>query len=459
MIIKKTPIKTSSQNQNSNSKNIKLTALAVPLVIENLLFMLLGFIDVFALSQVDGTASAAIGTANQLVNFCNILFTVISGASAVAVSQCLGANQRKRASVITALSLAFNLVLGLVISIIMLLFKNPLISLIGAEGEAFNYATDYLSIVGMFLFGQAVMNSASSILRSYGYTKISMYITVIMNIINTTLDLLFVFYFKLNVKEVAKGVAIATSLSRMVGLTIIIIVLFTKIEKLSVFKMLKPLPINEFISLMKIGIPSAFESLNYNISQIVVTSIVLNCLDNYAYVTKNYVTSITMFFYIFSLSIGQAGQIAVGHKVGNKEFDSAYNTGKRAFIVGFLLSMFMSLLGIVFRENLMSIFDKDKNIIALGSTLIILNIFLEMGRTVNLIIINCLKGSGDVVFPTVAAIFSMWLLSTLLGYILAVPLGFGIKGLWIAFACDECFRGILMLFRWYGGKWRTKRIV
>ena len=81
-----------------------------------------------------------------------------------------------------------------------------------------------------------------------------------------------------------------------------------------------------------------------------------------------------------------------------------------------------------------------------------------MGRTVNLVIINCLKGAGDVIFPTGAAIFSMWVLSTLLAYILAVNCNLGINGLWIAFACDECFRGILMLMRWKSGKWRLKSV-
>ena len=442
------------------NKNIVINVrnLAIPIVVENLLFMLLGFIDVFALSQVNGTASAAAGTANQIISLCNILFSVIASASTIIIAQCLGAGKRERASTITALSLTFNTILGIVISIIIVLFNKSIIRLIGAQDQAFDYATKYLAIVGIFLFGQSILNSASSILRSHGYTKISMYIVVTMNIINTVLDLIFIFYFKWDIV----GVAIATSFSKLVGLIAILIIVFTKIEKISVFKRLFPLPVKDFIALLKIGVPSALESLNYNLSQLVVTSIVLRQLSDNEYIAKNYVTSITMFFYIFSLSIGQASQIVVSHKVGNKEFDSAYKTGKNSFITAFILSMFMCLLGIVFREQLLGIFaSKDtfsEEIIKIGSNLIILNIFLEMGRTVNLVIINCLKGAGDVIFPTGAAIFSMWVLSTLLAYILAVNCNLGINGLWIAFACDECFRGILMLMRWKSGKWRLKSV-
>ena len=71
---------------------------------------------------------------------------------------------------------------------------------------------------------------------------------------------------------------------------------------------------------------------------------------------------------------------------------------------------------------------------------------------------GCLRGAGDVYFPTICAVFSMILVSTLGSYILAVVCGLGIHGLWIAIAADEVIRGILMLLRWRSGKWRTKGI-
>ena len=120
--------------------------------------------------------------------------------------------------------------------------------------------------------------------------------------------------------------------------------------------------------------------------------------------------------------------------------------------------MALSLLGILLRYQLMALFTKDTAVISAGAVLIILNIFVEAGRTSNIIIISSLRGAGDVIFPTGVAIFSMWILSTFCGYLLAVVLGMGLNGLWVAFAADECFRGVLMLWRWRTGKWRLKRI-
>ena len=153
------------------------------------------------------------------------------------------------------------------------------------------------------------------IIRNHGHTQISMYVTVAMNIINTTLDIIFVLGLLGMPRMGIAGVAIATSLSRVVGTIVLLIILFIKIEKPSIFKLLKPFPYREVKNLLKIGVPSAFESFNYNLSQLVVTAIVLNFLTTTELVTKTYVQNIAMFFYIFSVSIGQASQILVGHLV------------------------------------------------------------------------------------------------------------------------------------------------
>lgn len=138
--------------------------------------------------------------------------------------------------------------------------------------------------------------------------------------------------------------------------------------------------------------------------------------------------------------------------------DEAYKQGSKGYRNALIITMIISVIGIIFRTQLISIFTNDAQVIELGSNILIMNIILELGRTTNLVVIACLRGAGDVIFPTVCAIFSMWVISTLGSYIFAVTFGMGIYGLWIAFAADECVRGIFMIWRWKSGKWRTKRL-
>lgn len=439
-------------------KKLKLFNLAWPIFVETLLFMLLGFVDVFVLSKYDDLAASSVNTANQAVSITTIVFTVISTASAVLISQYLGAKKRVSASRVAALSMTFHLVFGVILSIVFALFSRPILTLIGAEGKVLEYSTQYLSIVGGFIFFQALLSSMSVIVRNHGMTQISMFVTLGMNIMNTILDVLFVMGWCGFPRLGVLGVAIATTFSRLVGTVVLAVVLFKKVEKPSVFRLLKPFPKEDVKNIIKIGVPSAFETFLYNVSQVVITSIVLNCMTDAELITKTYVQNITMFFYLFTVAISQASQIITGHLVGAKKFDEVKKRAYRSYLSALAITMTICVVGAIFGRNLMGIFTKDTVVIALGAQVLCINIFLEAGRTTNLVIIGCLRGAGDVYFPTICAVFSMIIVSTLGSYIFAVVCGLGIYGLWIAIAADEVIRGILMLFRWRSGKWRTKGI-
>lgn len=441
-----------------NTKKLTLFNLAWPIFIETALFMFLGFIDVFVLSKYDNLAAAAANTANQAVGIFTLVFMVISGASAVLISQALGGGNKEKASRVAALSIVFNLILGIIVSVVICCFSKDILTFIGAKGKTLEFANEYLVIVGCFLFAQALLNAVAVIIRNHGKTKSCMYVTLVMNIVNTFLDVAFVMGLFGIPKLGLEGVAIATSFSRIVGLIVLLIILFRTVEKPSIFKLLKPFPTKDIVSLLKIGIPSALETFNYNLSQLVVTSVVLIYLTDIELIAKTYVSNIVMFFYIFTVAIGQASQILVGHKVGAKEYDGAYKQGFRSLKIALIISLSLSTLGMLFGKQLIGIYTEVPEIIAIGSVLLLINIFVEMGRTSNIVIISSLRGAGDVIFPTVVAIFSMWLISTLGSYVLAVQFGLGLTGLWIAFACDECLRGILMAVRWKKGKWRNKRL-
>lgn len=436
-------------------KKLTLFGLAWPIFIETALFMLLGMVDVFVLSQYNDLAASAVGTANQATSITTIVFTVVSTAAAVLISQYLGAKRKEDASKIAALAITLNFITGLLISAVFVFFNHPILGFIGAKGEILSLSGEYLSIVGGFMFLQAVLTAMAVVIRNHGMTKISMFVTVGMNIINTGLDILFVMVFDMGVT----GVAIATSFSRVAGTIVLAIVLFRRVESPKIFKYLKPLPWRDIRDMLKIGVPGALESFLYNLSQLVITSIVLNFLLEEELIAKTYVQNITMMFYIFAVAIGSASQILIGHLVGAGKKDEAFRQGIRSHVTALCITAVMCLIGVLLRYPLLGIFTENPAVINLGATVLLINIALEFGRTTNLVLIACLRGTGDVFFPTACAIFSNWALSVLGSYLLAVVFGMGIYGLWIALAADEVVRGLLMIWRWRSGKWKNKSIV
>ena len=440
------------------NKRMNLFALTWPIFIENVLFMLLGFIDIFVLSRYNDVAASAVSAANQIISICNLVFSIISGATAILISQSLGAQKRESASQIAALSLLFSTVIGLVISALIALFHRPLLAALGAQGEILEYGCEYLLIVGGFIFTQSLLNPVPAILRSHGHTRISMYVTAIMNLLNAVLDTAFVLgLFGLPSLGV-RGVAIATTLARVVGVAILCVMLFRHVEPLSIFSLLRPFPSEAGKKILLVGLPSAFESINYNVAQLVVTGIIFRFLSDSDFITKTYFSNIVIFFYVFSNSIAQGAQILVGYHMGNGEPDQADRVCMRSLRISLVISMAISIGALFIRRQLMMIFTNDPVIVQAGAALFFIDLFVEFGRTFNIVVINGLRGAGDTVYPSVVAVFSMWLVSTLGSFILAVPMGLGLRGIWIAFAADECLRGLLMQLRWKSGKWRSKSL-
>ena len=285
-----------------------------------------------------------------------------------------------------------------------------------------------------------------------------MYVTAIMNILNAVLDTAFVLgLFGLPSLGV-RGVAIATTLARVAGICILCFLLFKGVESPSIFALLKPFPKQEAKKILLVGIPSAFETINYNVAQLVVTSIIFHFLSDNDFIAKTYFSNIVIFFYIFSNSIAQAAQILVGYHIGNgghRLCRSRLHAFAESFPADCYVHQHRSIVCTPVSDD--GVHHRPV-IVQIGASLFFIDLFVELGRTFNIVVINGLRGAGDTVFPSVVAVFSMWLVATLGAFILAVPMGLGLPGIWIAFAADECLRGLLMQLRWKSGKWKTKSL-
>jgi Na+-driven multidrug efflux pump len=158
------------------------------------------------------------------------------------------------------------------------------------------------------------------------------------------------------------------------------------------------------------------------------------------------------------MSIGNAVQIKTGYFVGAKQPEDAYRRLYRYQIVGTAISVSMILIINLFKTSIITLFTHQAEIAALTSTLLMFSIYIETGRSLNLVTIPGLKGAGDVKFPVLYGIFSMWCIMVAGSWFLGFQVGLGLIGIWIAIGTDETLRGIVMLFRWKSKRWMTKAI-
>ena len=439
-------------------ENTPLLVLAGPMFLELLLNTMLNNVDTIMISHYDEYAVGAVGNANTIMFMMIILFNIIATATSVVVAQYLGAKMYDRMNMIYTLAVVVNLVVGIILSAVFC-FANPFImDFLNVSPEMRPLSMTYIYIVGGGGFLMAVSNVMLQILRCNGYTKIGMKVTFCINIVNIIGNYLFLYgplkYLNMGVA----GVAISTVVARFLAVIALIIFFYaTKTGKLSL-RLLNPFPFKLLSKMIKIGLPSAGENLTYNLYQTTLLSFV-NAMGNDAVNARAYCNTLISFAMIFSNASAMSTQIITGHLVGADKNDEAYKRVFKTLRTSMPITIALASINALLCGFTLHIFTDNTNIIALGQMIMIVDIFVETGRCLNMTFVSSLKAAGAYIFPFIAGILCNWGLGLTTGYVVGVALGLGVAGIFIGTATDECIRGLIVMYYWYKKKWLGKSVI
>lgn len=446
-----------AKERNSKEK-LSLFHLTWPIFLEVFLFTLMGVADTFMLSALADDAVAGVGAANQFIHITILILEVIGNGASIVVAQYLGSKKYQEVPKIAAVAITMNLVIGLVLSTLFVLFSKQMMLAMNLHGDVLMYADKYLAIIGGGIFLQALINATAAIVRVHGWTRQTMYVSVAMNILHIVGNYILIFG-KFGFPELGvQGAAISSVVSRVIALIIFFWLLYQALEFRIDFKYYLALPKEYIKKILAIGIPSALEQVLYQGCQITFLYYV-TFLGSEALAARQYAYNISMFTYLFAMAIGSGTAIIVGRYVGANRKDDAYEQLWTSVKWAISFTLVMVAVVMIFRYPLMRIFTDNPGVIKIGASVLLLSILLETGRTFNITIINTLRAAGDARYPVVIGFFSMVCMSLTLGYILVFSLHLGLVGVWLAIAADEWCRAILVFFRWRSRKWERYALV
>lgn len=440
------------------NENTSLLVIAGPMAIELFMNIFLNNIDTLMLSHYSENAVGAVGNANQVMFLLIIMFNIIATATSVVVAQYLGAEKKDKMNQIYTLALFFNLIFGLVLCGILVIGKGAIMNLLNVSLEMRPDFATYIDIVGGFMFIQAMNGVMLQILRCNGYTKIGMYLSFIINIVNIIGNYLFLYGPLKFLNFGVAGVAISTVTARTIALIVAIIAFYVnKVGKISL-KELVPFPVAMLSQMIKIGLPSAGENLCYNMYQMVLLSFV-NKMGNNAVNAQVYAKSLISFSTVFLNACAMGTQIIIGHLVGAGKEEAAYKRLLKTLRTSLAFTVMISSLNWILSPFSLKLFTSNPDIIKIATGILFVDIFVEFGRCMNITIISSLKAAGDYIFPLIVGICTMWGIGATLGYTMGTVMGLGVAGVFIGTASDECLRGFIVLYRWCKKKWFGKAIV
>ena len=448
-----------------NKETIKL---ALPVFIELFLGVSIGYINQFMFAGIP-QATNAIGQVNQVTNIFIVSFTVLSSSSLILITQLKGSNNNEGIKKIYPLTLSINLILGLLVCLVLLLISFFIFNLMNVDTQIIPLAKLYLYISAPSLIFYSLNQAYSSFLRANKKMVQPTIISFATNISNIIISAIVIWGIPdLSIEEKIIGVGYATLISRFISF--LAAYLFFKIsikEKISL-KELKPFPWNYLKKQLKIGLPTAGETLSYNLSQFVLAIIVnmsCNVLDQNL---RAYIMTFTSIIYLFASGSGIAMQVIEGNLLGQDDKEKASklvsDTGKMARIVSFIMSIIVLAIAFpVFSALMQSAVDNptinvnNVDSIYCGLTAVyclLINVVLEQGRATNLVYVKGLETAGDIAFPVTSSILTSWILTVGVSALLCLVFNLGIYGAFIGACLDECVRGISFYIRWKRGTWK-----
>ena len=439
---------------------LPMLKLTLPIAMEQFFRILVSSVDTMMLSSYSNDAVAAVGLVSQYSFFLTILFSVIGTGCSIVLAQYLGAEKsEKELNHIAQAGAIMVFGMSIFMTLLVIFGTGWLLDHYTLDPTVRHYAWQYCVIFGVIC---CVFNAFSllqgAILRSYGYTSEAMIVSIIANLVNVLGNALSLYgWFGLPILGVP-GVAGASGAAMLVSSILFFVFIRRRKDVQFHIHGITKVPREAFKMVLKVGVPTAGESLSYNVSQITVMAMI-STLGTYAMSAQVYTMTILRFVFIGAIAIGQATQIKSGYYVGAKQNDLVYKKVFRYQLVATAFSMVMIVVVNLIKNPVIRIFTDIPEVHSLVYTLLLYSAYIEFGRSLNLIYIGGLKGAGDVRFPVLYGIFSNWAIQVLLSYILGIRLGLGLVGFWLGIGTDETTRGLVMLFRWKSRRWQKHALV
>ena len=435
-----------------------ILSLSWPIFVELLLQMLVGNADQIMVGWRDPNGVGAIGNANQITNLLLLVFSVVCTAAMILVSQYLGAGDTKRVGRTCTAALLMNLIFGLAVSLLLILGCGPIFRLMGVHELIFAETCLYMRIIGAGMVFQAIYLTFTAFFRSSQMMRETMAVSIFMNCLNIGGNYILINGLGPLPALGVAGAAISSGLSRLAGVVVIACMFQRRFRGTLSLRHLRPFPKAEMRQLLGIGLPTGSESLSYNSSQICIQAI-CNRFAAYVVNTRVYAMIFANVTYMFGSALSQACQVVVARLMGAREMGDTHRQVMSTLKGAVLVSGGISILLCLAARPVYSIFTKDPQILALAGTIMLIEIPLELGRAVNMVMCRALQACGDIRFPTVICVIDAWLMGVGGSFFLGIVLGWGLAGLWTAMAADECIRAVLFLIRWQSGVWQQKRLL
>ena len=399
-----------------------LLRLIIPLVIEQLLLMTVGMADTVMVTTSGEAAVSGVSLVDNINTLIIQVFSALSTGGAVVVSQYLGRQDTDNAK---------------------------------AASKQLLYAMCALSLL---LMGAGIYNAGAALFRAMGNSKVSMFCSLVVNVINITVNAVLIFGFGMG----AAGAGIGTLVSRIAAAVIIMALLNHPDHVLRVEGLLRFEFRGAIVKrILFIGIPNGMENGMFQAGKLMVLNLITT-FGTSAVAANAIANSVAGVINVPGMALGLAIITVIGQCMGAGETGQAVYYTKRLVGASYLCMLVMSAALFFSAGGLVTLFHLSPEACTMAAQVLracaVGNVlFWPLAFTLP----NSLRAAGDAIFTMAVSLGSMFVCRVVLSYVFACAWGLnlGLLGVWLAMIADWVVRAAFFLFRYWRGRWKRIRVI
>lgn len=418
-----------------------LMKLTLPIIATNFISTTYGLVDMIWVGKLGSGPVAAIGTASFFVNLAAALFTMISIGTGIKVAHSMGAGREDQAKELINNGFLMSMILGILYMLFILLTKNQLIGFfeLGSK-EVEHMAAQFLiiSTIGtVFTFFNTLF---SMVLTSMGNSGKPFRVYTVGFLVNLILDPLLIFgvggFNGLGVL----GAALATLTANIIVTSLFVVYIRNShlLSKQFAFN------INQMKEVLRMGSPIMVQRVTFTVISIIIAKIIVQWGPE-AIAVQRIGIQIESISYMTIGGLQGAIAAFIGQNYGANRHDRIKKGYHNALFLTSIFGVMISILFILFPQQLFSLFLTDEASLKLGADYMRIIGFSQWFMCMELMTVGAFNGIGKTYIPP---IFSIILTALRIPMALVLSDPFGLNGVWMSIALSSVLKGIVLVF-WF----------
>lgn len=352
-----------------------VAAMALPSMMGMLINIIYNLADTFFVGQTgDSNQVAAVSVSMPLFFFFLAIGNLFGIGGCAFISRSLGEGKKNKVKTISSFCIYGALVLGIFIGILFFFFREPLLYLVGASDNTIGFAQDYLKWVAVGAPFSVLSITVCNLVRGEGAAKISMVGSVLGQVVNVILDPIFILgsgdklfgiTLPFGLDMGVAGAAIATVLGNVFSVVFFLVYFLRGKSILSITPKRFSMKNGIAKGVINVGLPASLNNLLMSISNIIVNIVLVSYGDN-AVAAMGVAMKANMLVIMLQIGLAQGVQPLIGYCYGAKNYTRMKKCMGFSIVCNIVIGTVMMLFYLVFRENVISMFIDDAEVVSLG---------------------------------------------------------------------------------------------